>query len=102
MGFFSFKKKVVREIEGAAWGHLVNEHGFDVDTLVSSIRCVEKKGLDGSKPVTLLRIFDLREIVKKGVEINSWETLDQYPDLILLEGYVTEKNEAFLKKRNLQ
>ncbi len=97
MGFFSFKKKVVRQIEGEAWGNLVNDHGFDVDTLSNFIRCVKKIGLEGSKSVSLLRIFDLREIEKKGIEINSWETLDQHPDLILLEGYENQKGKVFFK-----
>lgn len=56
MGLFSFKKKVVREISNGVWGHLVNEHGFDVDTRTRSIRCVEKEGfLDETKPLTFLR-----------------------------------------------
>ncbi|MDD5099707.1 MAG: hypothetical protein PHP66_02030 [Syntrophales bacterium] len=97
MGFFSFKKKVVRQIEGEAWGNLVNDHGFDVDTLSNFIRCVKKIGLEGSKSVTLLRIFDLREIGKRGIEVSSWETLDQHPDLILLEGYENENGKVFFK-----
>ncbi|MDD4997398.1 MAG: hypothetical protein PHI99_04565 [Syntrophales bacterium] len=95
--FFSFKKKVVRQIEGEAWGNLVNDHGYDVDTLSNFIRCVKKKGLQGNKSVTLLRIIDLREIAKKGIEIGSWETLDQHPDLILLEGHENEKGMVLFK-----
>lgn len=97
MRFFSFKKKVVRQIEGEAWGNLVNDHGYDVDTLSNFIRCVKKKGLQGNKSVTLLRIIDLRKIAKKGIEIGSWETLDQHPDLILLEGHENEKGKVLFK-----
>ena len=98
MGFFSFKKKAVREISGGTWGHLVNVHGLNVDILARSIRCVEKEGLlDEKKPVTFLRVFNLHEVEKKGVEIKGWETFDQYPELILFEGYLTKTNEAFLK-----
>lgn len=100
MGLFSFKKKVVREISGGVWGHLVNDHRFTVDILARSIRCVEKEGyLDEKKQkaVTFLRVFNLQEVEKRGVEIKGWETFDQYPELVLLEGYVTKFNLAVLK-----
>ena len=100
MGLFGFKKKVIREITGGAWGHLVNDHGLNVDILARSMRCVEKEGfLDGNKqkPVTFLRVFNIQEVDKKGVEIKGWETFDQFPELILFEGYLTRANEAFLK-----
>jgi hypothetical protein len=98
MGIFSFKKKVVREISGGTWGHLVSNHGLNVDILARSMRCVEKEGfLDEKKPVTFLRVFNLQTAERKGVEIKGWETFDQYPDLILFEGYLTKTNEAFLK-----
>jgi hypothetical protein len=102
MGLFSFKRKVVREISDGVWGHMVNDHGFTVDTLARSIRCVEKEGfLDErkQKPVTFLRVFNLQEVEKKGVEIKGWETFDQFPDLVLLEGYITPANTAFLKRK---
>jgi hypothetical protein len=101
MGLFSFKRKVVREISGGTWGHLVSVHGLDVDTLARSIRCVEKEGcLDEKKPVTFLRVFKLQEAEKRGVEVTGWETFDQHPELILFEGYLTKANEAFLKPTN--
>lgn len=99
MGLFGFKKKIVREISGGTWGHLVSDHGLTVDILARSMRCVEQEGfLDGNKqkPVTFLRVFNLQEVGKKGVEIKGWETFDQYPELILFEGYLTKTNEAFL------
>ncbi len=100
MGLFSFKKKVVHEIPGGVWGHLVNVHHLDVDSLSRSIRCVEKEGLlDEKKPVTFLRVFNLQEVGKKGVQIEGWETFNQYPELVLFEGYLTKTNEAFLKPK---
>lgn len=100
MGLFSFKKKVVQEISGGVWGHLFNVHGLNVDLLSRSIRCVAKEGLlDGGKPVTFLRVFNLQEVEKKGVEIKGWETFDQFPELVLFEGYQTRTNEAFLKPK---
>jgi hypothetical protein len=97
MGFF--KKKVIKEIPGAAWGHLVSVHNIDVDTLSNNIRCVEQEGLmDGNKKVHFLRVFKVSEAVEKGVAITGWETFDTNPDLILFEGYWDEaRNEAYLK-----
>ncbi len=95
-----FKKKIVKEIQGGAWGHLVNVHKITVDTIDKELRCVEKEGvIDGGKPVTLLRIFNRNAVQKIGVEVKGWETFDQYPDLVLFEGYLTMLNEAHLKKK---
>ena len=97
-----FKKKVIKEIYGGAWGHLVSEHKIDVDTLSKEMRCVEREGfLDGSGPVTFLRVFKLSEVAKKGLVITGWDTFDQHPELVLFEGYLTRSNEAYLeRKRN--
>ena len=100
MGLFSRKPKVVKEIYGGIWGHLVSAHGIDVDTLSKDMRCVDKAGtLDGSIPVTLLRVFRLNDVAKRGVTITGWETFDQHPDLVLFEGYLTSKNEAHLERK---
>ncbi len=40
-----FKKKVVKEIDGGVWGHLVNVHNIDVDTISKELRCVEREGV---------------------------------------------------------
>ena len=53
-----FKKKIIREIGGGVWGHLVTVHNIDVDTLSKHMRCVEREGvLDSGMPVTFVRIF---------------------------------------------
>ncbi len=95
-----FKKKVIKEINGGTWGHLVSVHGVDVDTISKELRCVEREGLlDGKMPVTFLRVFKPLEAKIKGVTITGWESFDEHPDLILFEGYLTRTNEAYLKKR---
>ena len=46
-----FKKKVVKEIHDAAWGHLVSPHGIDVDTLSREMAvccCEIQKALERS------------------------------------------------------
>jgi len=98
MGLFSRKPKIVKEISGTAWGHMVSEHGIDVDTLSKEMRCVEKKGtLDGGQEVTFTRVFKPEEAEKKGVEIEGWDTFDKHPDLLHYEGYVTW-HDAHLKR----
>ncbi len=98
MGFF--KKKVVKEIDGGAWGHLVSVHKVNVDTLSKEMRCVEREGvLDGAKPVTFLRIFKPGEAQQKEIPVTGWETFDEHPDLIHFEGYLTGSNEAYLERK---
>jgi hypothetical protein len=95
-----FQPKIVQEIHGGAWGHLVNEHGLTVDVLAEHIRCVEKTGVKDGSPVNCLRIFSLRDVEKKGISIAGWETFDQHPELIMLEGYVDGNNQAHLERKN--
>lgn len=100
MGFFSRKPKVVKEIHGGAWGHMVSVHKIDVDTLSREIRCVEREGmLEGKGLVTFMRVFKPKEAEQKGVVVTGWETFDQHPDLILFEGYLTRSNEAYLERK---
>lgn len=95
-----FKKKVIKEIYGGVWGHLVGVHKIDVDTLSREMRCVECEGtVDGAGQVTLLRVFRPREAEEKGVVVTGWETFDQHPDLILFEGYLTRSNKAYLEPK---
>ncbi len=66
----------------------------------NDIRCVDKAGtLDQGIPVTLLRVFRLSEVAKKGITITGWETFNQNPDLILFEGYLNQQNEAHLERK---
>lgn len=96
-----FKKKVIKEIWGGAWGHLVSYHKIDVDTLYKEMRCVEREGVLSStgQVVTYLRIFKPKEAEKAGVVVSGWETFDEHPELILFEGYLTRSNEAHLEKK---
>jgi hypothetical protein len=95
-----FKKKVIKEIDGGIWGHLVTVHKIDVDTLSRTMRCVEQEGvIDGGKLVTLIRVFKPAEAQQKGIVVTGWDTFDQNPELILFEGYLTRANEAHLERR---
>jgi hypothetical protein len=100
MGLFNRKPKV-KQIYGGAWGHLVADHKITVDQLAAEYRCVDKPGLiDGGYPVTLLRIFRLADLEKKGVTVTGWETFDQHPDLIMFEGHLTADNVAHLEQKD--
>ena len=98
---FKFKTKVVKEIKGSAWGHLVSQHKIDVDTLQNELRCVEREeNREGSEPTVLLRIFKPAEAEKKGIEVEGWETFDEHPDLLHFEGYMKmHSNVAYLERR---
>ncbi|MCX5839137.1 MAG: hypothetical protein NTW71_11565 [Deltaproteobacteria bacterium] len=97
-----FKPKTVKEIRDGTWGHLVHAHGLTVDTLSQNIRCVDKPGMKDGFQVNLLRIFSLSDVEKKGITITGWETFDQYPELIMFEGYLDGKNQAHLERKNGQ
>ena len=97
-----FQKKVVRKVEGSMWGHLFKVHHIDVDTLSRDIRYVEREGTrDGGIPVTLLRVFSLRHAAEKKITVSGWEIFDQYPELMLYEGYISkdQRNVSLSKKQ---
>ena len=101
MKMWWFKKSVVNPIpSNACWGLLVGQHKIDVDTLTNVMRCVVKEGIVNDRKVTFIRIFDLREIEKRKITIIGWETFDQYSELVAIEGYFTEDNDAFLERKN--
>ncbi len=95
-----FKKKIVKEIYGGVWGHLVSVHKIDVDTLSKDIRCVEKEGTNRGMPVTLLRVFSLNDAAKKSITVTGWETFDEHPELLFFEGYIARDNSAYLEKKS--
>lgn len=98
MGLFG--KKVVKEVHDGAWGHLVNKHGVDVDTISNTLRLVEREGpMDGKGMVTFMRIFRPAEAAAKGVTVTGWETFDQHPELIVFEGYLMRSNQAVLERK---
>jgi hypothetical protein len=67
-----FKKKVIKEIVGGAWGHLVYVHKIEVDTPYKEMRCVQRHGvLNEEKPVTFLRVFKPAEAQQKNIVVTG-------------------------------
>ena len=95
-----FQPSIVKEIEGGTWGHLLNAHGMDVDSLSQHIRCIDKSGVKDGIRVKMLRIFSLREVAARGIAVTGWETFDRHPELILFEGYLDSNNTAHLERKN--
>ena len=83
------KKKAVKKIEGSLWGYMVSQQKVVVDIL-QNLRRVERDGVVGGKPVTMIRIFDPAAAKEKGVAIDNYESLDSHPELILYKGYYLE------------
>lgn len=97
-----FKKKVVKDIYGGIWGHMVNAHGIDVDTLSRDLRCVDREGtIKDNLPVMLIRVFKPAEAKEKNITVTGWETFDEHPELVLYEGYLRRDNMAFLEKKRV-
>jgi hypothetical protein len=95
-----FKKKVIKRIDGPAWGYPINEHKVYADTFYRDMRYVERKRvLEEKVPITFLRVFNIKETEQRRVTVSGWEAFDQHPDLILFEGYITETNEAYLERK---
>ena len=90
---FKRKKKIVKEISGPAWGYLVNEHHIDVDILQNEFKCVEREvEKPGAGKLVHLRVFKLKDVAEKGIQITGWEAFDRHPDLIYFEGYVNKSS----------
>jgi hypothetical protein len=59
----------------------------------------------GKKKVFYCRVFDEAQAAQAGVKVKDWTSLDDYPDLILWEGYFdketnTVRREKFVKPSN--
>jgi hypothetical protein len=82
------KKKAIKNIDGEFQGYMIKRHGTSLDEL-QSLRRVEREVVLGNKPVgvIMLRIFNPDTARERGVNIDSFSSLDRYPDLILYEGH---------------
>ena len=95
-----FKKSDVRPIPAnEIWNHLAHDHLVPSDKLLSYMRCILKDGVREGKKVSLVRVFDLQQAKQRNIDITTWESLDQHPELIAFEGYYTDDDHAFLERK---
>ncbi len=82
------KKESVKKIEGDLWQYFVNKQHVPLDIL-RNMRLVERDATVGGMLVGLImfRIFQPNAAKEKGITIDSYRSLDNYPELILFEGY---------------
>ena len=77
-----------REIPGLVQSHLVAEKKMGPD-LVKILKAVVHKGGNGASS-SLIRIFDESGGVARKVQVKDYNSLDEYPDLIIYEGWFDE------------
>jgi hypothetical protein len=87
------KKESPKKIEGDLWQYLVNKQHVPLDVL-RTFRLVERDARVGDTPVglTMFRIFQPGAVKEQGLTIDSYDSLDNYPELILYEGYYEVTN----------
>ena len=74
-----------RDIPQWAYINLVTVLKVNPDSL-SQLKCVELMDFEGDTLVNLIRIYD-PNAAEKIIKIQNFSSLDQYPNLILYEGY---------------
>ena len=77
-----------RDIPQWAYRYLVTTLKADPDHL-TPLKCVEQVNFEGAVLLNLIRVFDPNAVREAG-QIKDFASLDQYPDLILYEGYMRE------------
>jgi hypothetical protein len=82
------KKKNVKEIRGPLWQYMINKQHVPLGVL-HNLRLVERDVLIEDKPqgLTTIRIFYPGIAEEEGVTVDDYESLDNYPELVLYEGY---------------
>ena len=63
------------------------------------LRWVGRKELFGGERANLVRIFNGAKAHEEGVVVNSFDDLDNHPDLVLFEGHVFEGRAMSLEKK---
>jgi hypothetical protein len=76
-----------KEIPGPVRNYLVAEGKMDPD-LVKLLKAVVRKSATG--PTFNIRVFDNSEAIAKKVQVKDYTSLDEYPDLIINEGWFDE------------
>ena len=77
-----------KEIPGLVQNHLIAERKMDPD-LARILKAVVHKNPKGEKTFNI-RIFDESEAGAKKIQVKDYTSLDEYPDLIIYEGWFDE------------
>lgn len=86
------KKTMVDGLPGTLpWAYLHKERGLTGEQLVNLKQAKADGEVDGL-PATLVRIFDPAAAKEKGVTVEDYHSLNNYPELILYEGYYRTKS----------
>lgn len=80
-----------QEIPELAGRNLVVAKKLDPD-YVWHLKAVIRGNPSRGKKVCDVRVFDEAKAAEKKVKVKDWTTLDQYPDLILYEGWFDKGN----------
>ena len=86
--FWRRRRQGGKKLRGNLWRHMLRYGEISVDTL-RELRQVGHNVVigDTSLPLTMIRIFHPLVARKNGVTIDSFESLDNHPDLVLYEGH---------------
>jgi hypothetical protein len=86
--FWKRRRQGAKKLSGNLRRHMLRYGEVSVDTL-RELRQVEHDVVIGDKPLplTMVRIFHPIVAKEKGIKINSFESLDNHPDLVLYEGH---------------
>jgi hypothetical protein len=84
------KVKTTRgDIEGfnrSTWNYMKKQHGLN-DTQLIHMNAARWPAKVNAKPAHLFRYFSPEKAKEKSLAINDYESLNDYPDLILYEGF---------------
>jgi hypothetical protein len=89
------KEKAVKEIEGDLFQYMVNKQHVPLETL-RNLRVAESDAKVGEKSVglTMFRIFRPAVAKEKDIKVDDYSSLDDYPELVLYEGYYQASNDG--------
>jgi hypothetical protein len=94
-------KGEVERLDSSLWGLLKKEYKLG-DSDILSLQQAKIPARVNSLPATLFRLFNEDNVKAKGLDIKDYEGLNEYPELVLYEGYRSkgQGGEFIIKKIN--
>jgi hypothetical protein len=75
-----------KDIEGSIRGYMVTKLGVGFDRVDHHLKRVERESKADGKKIIMVRIFDPDDAEQKGVDVEDYGSLDEFPRLILYRG----------------